>query len=285
MSALTARGMGVPYRSERRHPNVFNHVRVANLHDTSSLGRLRSMISRRCFLSFSSSSRLDLCSPFAISVLTSLSRCGSHVCCPALSLPTARTERSGDGHSALLQGLGAIGDVPPALMPWLLRLAHVRSGISGGDSAASLQSTAGGTLLWKAALERGLIPDDATLFQFAADKETIWHGADIESLQWPEEPLRGVLVRTVSRLGVGRFTQRYPAVKDVLLKSLLELIVKYHKTGESASQSDKYQSIHAHLSLVSDRISRRFVFSSLTLRMTPERSSLTYHHDCIPKVD
>ena len=33
---------------------------------------------------------------------------------------------SGGGHAALLHGLGAVGDVPPKLMPFLLRLAHVK---------------------------------------------------------------------------------------------------------------------------------------------------------------
>ena len=36
--------------------------------------------------------------------------------------PVARNE----GHSALLSGLGAVGDVAASHMPWLLRIAHVR---------------------------------------------------------------------------------------------------------------------------------------------------------------
>ena len=36
--------------------------------------------------------------------------------------PAARNE----GHSALLSGLGAVGDVAASHMPWLLRIAHVR---------------------------------------------------------------------------------------------------------------------------------------------------------------
>jgi hypothetical protein len=34
--------------------------------------------------------------------------------------------KAGDGHVALSQGLGEVGDVSPALMPWLLRLSHIR---------------------------------------------------------------------------------------------------------------------------------------------------------------
>ena len=31
--------------------------------------------------------------------------------------------------------------------------------------------------------------------------------------------------------GVARFAQKYPSLLDALLKSLLELVCKYHKTG------------------------------------------------------
>lgn len=140
---------------------------------------------------------------------------------------------SGEGHSALLQGLGDVGDVPPALMPWLLRLAHVKSKVTGGDSSAALQDAARGILLWKAALERGLIPDDTTLNKIAAEKDSFVAGHDAEDLRWPSDPLREVLVLRLSTLGVARFAAKYPAVRAELLKGLLELIVKYYKTGEA----------------------------------------------------
>lgn len=50
--------------------------------------------------------------------------------------------------------------------------------------------------------------------------------------RWPDEPLRSVLVRRLSQLGVARFAARYPALCQALLQSLLELTVKYYKTGE-----------------------------------------------------
>ena len=40
--------------------------------------------------------------------------------------PDHRPVQSADGHSALLQGLGELGDVTPGLMPGLLRLSHIR---------------------------------------------------------------------------------------------------------------------------------------------------------------
>lgn len=42
-------------------------------------------------------------------------------------------------HSSLLHGLGSVGDVSASHLPWLLRLAHVRARISGGDSQEALQ--------------------------------------------------------------------------------------------------------------------------------------------------
>lgn len=41
-------------------------------------------------------------------------------------VPARSTSERPEGHSALLQGLGAVGDVSPTHMPWLLRLAYLR---------------------------------------------------------------------------------------------------------------------------------------------------------------
>ena len=75
--------------------------------------------------------------------------------CRRLALPScsavaeAPTKRATpEGHSALLQGLGEVGDVAPVHLPWLLRLAHVKSKVAGGDSNTALQESARGLLLW-----------------------------------------------------------------------------------------------------------------------------------------
>lgn len=73
--------------------------------------------------------------------------------------------------------------------------------------------------------------DDATIEQLAAERDSFVAGQPLEALRWPDEPLRGVLVRRLSQLGVARFAQRYPALCEALLRSLLELVVKYYKTG------------------------------------------------------
>lgn len=153
---------------------------------------------------------------------------------PRPSAPPA----SGEGHFALLQGLGNVGEVSPALMPWLLRLAHVQSRAAGGDSGAALQQSARGVLLWKAALCRGLVPDDATIRQLQGERDSPWAGAAPGSLAWPAEPLRAVLLRALGSLGVSRLAAKYPAVCDALLRGLLELVVRYHKTvlGEVETQ-------------------------------------------------
>ena len=49
-------------------------------------------------------------------------RVSAAVAAPDKPTPAKRAE----GHSALLQGLGRLGDVSPSHMPWLLRLAHIR---------------------------------------------------------------------------------------------------------------------------------------------------------------
>ncbi len=38
----------------------------------------------------------------------------------------AETKPASEGHTALLHGLGSVGDIAPSHMPWLLRLAHTR---------------------------------------------------------------------------------------------------------------------------------------------------------------
>lgn len=44
------------------------------------------------------------------------------------------------------------------------------------------------------ALERGLVPDDTTIKQLAAEQESPFAGDSVASLRWPEDPLRSVLI-------------------------------------------------------------------------------------------
>jgi hypothetical protein len=85
-------------------------------------------------------------------------------------------------------------------------------------------------MTWRAALDRGLLPDDEAIKQILAAKESFAAGHSVEELQWPAEPLRTMLIRVLAKLGVSRFAQKYPGVKEALLKSILEVVCKYHKT-------------------------------------------------------
>lgn len=62
-----------------------------------------------------------------------------------------------EGHTALLHSLGEVGEVAPVHMPWLLRLAHIKSRITGGDSNAALQESARGLLMWKVRAALGVV--------------------------------------------------------------------------------------------------------------------------------
>jgi hypothetical protein len=90
----------------------------------------------------------------------------------AAAPPRPSPSAADGGHTALLHSLGDVGDVAAVHMPWLLRLAHIRSRITGGDSAAALQESSRGLLLWKAALERGLVLDDLTIQQLVEEKDS-----------------------------------------------------------------------------------------------------------------
>ncbi len=148
---------------------------------------------------------------------------------PHATLLLAALQEKLQGHSALLHGLGAVGDVSPAQLPWLLRLAHVKATHAGADSAAALAESARGLQAWRAALDRGLLPDDEAIEQLTREGESFTLGFSAAELKWPEEPLRTIAIRGLSKLGVAHFAHKYPAVKEALLKSVLELVVAYHK--------------------------------------------------------
>jgi hypothetical protein len=86
----------------------------------------------------------------ASSLRSRLKPCQRLLTRPACSaVVEAPAKRAVEGHSALLQGLGEVGDVASVHLPWLLRLAHVKSKVVGGDSNTALQESARGLLLWK----------------------------------------------------------------------------------------------------------------------------------------
>ncbi|KAK9805380.1 hypothetical protein WJX73_008568 [Symbiochloris irregularis] len=114
-------------------------------------------------------------------------------------------------------------------MPYLLRLAYLRGLVHGGDSEQALSHSARGVALWKAALERGLAPDDETLKQLTQEQDSPFEGMTAESLRWPDDPLRSILIRMISQLGIAYFAKKYPAVLTALLRGVLELTCKYQR--------------------------------------------------------
>lgn len=50
--------------------------------------------------------------------------------------PAQEYTKANEGHVALLNGLGEVGEVAPALMPWLLRLSHIRLHLTSSFSPA-----------------------------------------------------------------------------------------------------------------------------------------------------
>ncbi|GFR40849.1 hypothetical protein Agub_g1499 [Astrephomene gubernaculifera] len=155
-------------------------------------------------------------------------------------------------HASLLHGLGSVGEVSATHLPWLLRLAHVRAKTSGGDSSEALQASSRGLAAWSASLSRGLLPDDSTLLQLVAEGDDFAAAcadAPLERLAWPEEPLRTMMIRAMAKLGVGRLCKKYPAVRDALLKSLLETVVRYHKmlAGIEEEREERERDIHGNV--------------------------------------
>ena len=73
-----------------------------------------------------------------------------------------------------------------------------RARVEAGDSNEAVKASARGLLLWKAALARGLLPDDVTLAQLADDVDSPVYGWPLAALRWPDESLRAVLIRALA---------------------------------------------------------------------------------------
>lgn len=140
---------------------------------------------------------------------------------------------NGKVSSSLLHGLGQVGLVPATLMPLVLRIAHVYSLVdaSKGEREKTNDATVLGVLLWKEALETGLVPDNSTLRRMMMQHGTSGYGKIVEDCRWPEEPLRAVLLRELSSMGISSFAGKYPIIQESLLKSILQTTLEYIKNG------------------------------------------------------
>ncbi|KAF6255953.1 hypothetical protein COO60DRAFT_1296414 [Scenedesmus sp. NREL 46B-D3] len=171
---------------------------------------------------------------------------------PAAAAPHHSSNAAAAGHTALLHGLGDVGDISPSHMPWVLRIAHVStqrssdSSSGGADSQEAMAHISRGLSAWKASLNRGLLPDDEAIQQLKSSGESFTAGHSVEDLAWPAEPLRTTLLRGLAKLGVSRFAQKYPAVQEALLRSLLELTCTYHKRLAGVEEEEEQPAVDAH---------------------------------------
>lgn len=94
----------------------------------------------------------------------------------AAAVAEAPAAPAASGHTALLHGLGDVGDTPAALMPWVLRIAAACSHTSGGDSQAAMADISRGISTWRASLNRGLLPDDEAIQQLLHNNEPFTRG-------------------------------------------------------------------------------------------------------------
>ena len=141
-----------------------------------------------------------------------------------------------------MHGLGDVGLVPAQMMPLILRIAHVvGQGHENGAQSAEGNSVdiddiekraAFGILCWKVALEHGLVPDEKTLRHLQrVEKLAFLQGRDLDdpALRWPMEPLRSMLIKEVSVLGIASLAAKYPVIQETLLKGILTTVFEFAK--------------------------------------------------------
>jgi hypothetical protein len=69
------------------------------------------------------------------------------------------------------------GDISPAHMPWVLRIAHVSTlTAASSDSQSALAEISRGISAWRASLNRGLLPDDEAIQQLINSNESFTQG-------------------------------------------------------------------------------------------------------------
>jgi len=106
----------------------------------------------------------------------------------------------------------------------------------GGASSIDIddieKKAAFGILCWKVALEHGLVPDDKTLRHLQkVEKLAFLQGRDLDDpgLHWPMEPLRSIMIKEVSVLGIAPLAAKYPVIQETLLKGILTTVFEFAK--------------------------------------------------------
>ncbi|GFH09895.1 uncharacterized protein HaLaN_05120, partial [Haematococcus lacustris] len=77
--------------------------------------------------------------------------------------------------------------------------------LPGTQGMADLRSRADSLATWKMALQKGSLPR-------------------LSELTWPQDPFKAKFAAALMNLEMPRFTRRYPAVLDTLIKQMLDLV-------------------------------------------------------------
>lgn len=103
--------------------------------------------------------------------------------------------------------------IPEDLMPSLLSLPSTAGGFS------NLETSAKGLNAWRGSLTRGLLPSD--------------------TLGWPGDSVfREALLGALAELDMGKFTRRHPALINVLLKNVMEVLARYEQDRKEVMGPD-----------------------------------------------
>ncbi|MEW5311330.1 MAG: hypothetical protein WDW38_003056 [Sanguina aurantia] len=90
--------------------------------------------------------------------------------------------------------------------------------LPGTKGMAELRSRADALATWKLALQRGTLPR-------------------VEDVEWPQDPFKAKFMDALRTLEMPRFTRRYPAVLNTLMKQMLTLVQDFEeKLAEAQAQ-------------------------------------------------
>jgi hypothetical protein len=98
---------------------------------------------------------------------------------------------------------------------------------------------------WRSALSEGLLPacaDEHLSIAAVATATAATAGAPTDAAAapvWPAEPLRTTLVRAMAKLGVARFAAKYPAVREALMRSVLDAVAAFEQQATPADWADE----------------------------------------------
>ncbi|EFJ49849.1 hypothetical protein VOLCADRAFT_120690 [Volvox carteri f. nagariensis] len=94
--------------------------------------------------------------------------------------------------------------------------------LPGTRGMLDLRSRADNLATWKMALQRGTLPR-------------------LEDVEWPQEPFRSKFADALRNLEMPRFTRRYPAVLDTLMKQMLSLAYEFEEKLAAAEKQQQQQ--------------------------------------------